>query len=60
MENLKSGRRISAANRARLEAALQHYKDASACIRQVLESDDPTEADMRALLKAGGIGATWH
>lgn len=41
----KAGRRISAANRGKLEAALTHHDEASKCIKAVLDSNDPTEPD---------------
>lgn len=39
-ENGKSGRRISAANRALLEKALEHHANCADCIKSVLDSDD--------------------
>lgn len=42
---IKAGRRISAANRGKLEAAMTHHDEASKCIKSVLDSNDPTEPD---------------
>jgi HK97 family phage prohead protease len=41
----KAGRRISSANEAHLKEALGHHESASACIRKVLDSNAPDDAE---------------
>lgn len=44
-ETTKAGRRISAANEAKLREALDHHESASACIKDVLASNETDDDD---------------
>lgn len=50
----KSGRRISAANRAKIEDAISHSEDAIRILRAILASDD--DAQVAEALRSWAVG----